>query len=662
MNNLPQVTICLLLVRLIAFLLLNIFIFSLSFAGVRSISSAEWGVFGNAEKNDNIFEFPASALSFAGFWYEGASSSPFTFSAQGQLTFTASVPDGQTARVYFRFEKNPWPDTEPSYDTEIKTIVGGSPQEFTLDIPAQGANAFSSFLFYIVDRNVPVTLEGVTVTYAETSLPQEYIDYYTPSNVQFYNDTFTFGKNLLTGEPISWQQEVNYNPYNSEIQDYLKGYTGLDDNNNLVLRIQRNGTNSYQSSRVNTQLYDGIKVGVGEKLSVEFEAQLPVARDANGLKVENVPLWPALWMMGNDQLNGSWIGWPHCAEIDVMEWSPTKPPTGGAAGYDNQANIAYHYDGTVTGYNPYSTANYYDQSDIHTKFHKWRVDIYRHDDGTTNKIEMFIDDVFISGSRYLQNNINQEFWRPSLSKDPETFGNGDKEYFLIMNIALGGNYPETSNVPSNFQYAEMVIKNVTYEVSSTTRYELELNFDPTKVTVSKNPNIDNYPPDSSVLVQAVPSNGYILSNSLYSSRTILMNEDKSFNINVNEDTNDSDGDGLNNYQEAVIYNSNLYSADSDNDNSSDYFESIAGTSLIDSSDFFYLQGFMGLSGKYTLEYDSKSNRNYSINVSDDLINWYNWKIESGNGSTQSNVFDPSVESITGLDSGSNNFFFKVDIE
>ena len=101
----------------------------------------------------------------------------------------------------------------------------------------------------------------MTVTYAETSLPQEYIDYYTPSNVQFYNDTFTFGKNLLTGEPISWQQEVNYNPYNSEIQDYLKGYTGLDDNNNLVLRIQRNGTNSYQSSRVNTQLYDGTVTG-----------------------------------------------------------------------------------------------------------------------------------------------------------------------------------------------------------------------------------------------------------------------------------------------------------------------------------------------------------------------------------------------------------------
>ena len=71
---------------------------------------------------------------------------------------------------------------------------------------------------------------------------------------------------------------------------------------------------------------------------------------------------------------------------------------------------------------------------------------------------------------------------------------------------------------------------------------------------------------------------------------------------------------------------------------------------------------MNLSGIYNIEYNSKPNRNYSISVSDDLINWYNWKTESGNGSTQSNIFDPSVESITGLDVGSNNFFFKVDIE
>ena len=61
---------------------------------------------------------------------------------------------------------------------------------------------------------------------------------------------------------------------------------------------------------------------------------------------------------------------------------------------------------------------------------------------------------------------NQEYWYPSTNKSPQLFGTGDKEYFLIMNIAMGGWYPQTSFVPSNFDHAEMVIKSVTYDISS----------------------------------------------------------------------------------------------------------------------------------------------------------------------------------------------------
>ena len=104
---------------------------------------------------------------------------------------------------------------------------------------------------------------------------------------------------------------------------------------------------------MNTQIYDGIKVGPGEKLSVEFEAQLPVARDALGNYVADVPLWPAL-CLGNDEISVHDL-FIHCAEIDVMEWSPTKSPSGSASGYETQANVAYHWDGTTYGYNPYST-------------------------------------------------------------------------------------------------------------------------------------------------------------------------------------------------------------------------------------------------------------------------------------------------------------------
>ena len=47
---------------------------------------------------------------------------------------------------------------------------------------------------------------------------------------------------------------------------------------------------------------------------------------------------------------------------------------------------------------------------------------------------------------------------------------------------------------------------------------------------------------------------------------------------------DDDGDGVNNFYEGIIHNSNSNSTDSDNDNSSDYFEFIAGT-LTDASDY-----------------------------------------------------------------------------
>ena len=70
------------------------------------------------------------------------------------------------------------------------------------------------------------------------------------------------------------------NPYNNEIQDYRRSKVGLDSNNNLILRIDRVGANLFHSSRVNSTPTDGIKVSDGEKLSIEFKAMLPEAKDS----------------------------------------------------------------------------------------------------------------------------------------------------------------------------------------------------------------------------------------------------------------------------------------------------------------------------------------------------------------------------------------------
>ena len=548
--------------------------------------------------------------------------------------------------------------------------------EFTIYIDDDDTLTTNSFI--VQDTGDPI--DSGSGNSSGGNLPPQYIEYYTPSNIEFLgSNNFTFGQNLDTGETISWKQEINVQIHNQEIQQYKGNLVGKDDNDFLVLEINRVG-GSFHSSRVNSSIYNGIKINSGEKLSVEFEAQLPVPRDSNGNYVANVPLWPALWLMGNDKLNGNWIGWPFCGEIDALEWSPVKSPEWPGQGYETQANVAYHWNSNDPdyGYNHEQTAQYYSESDMHIKFHKWRVDIYRYDDGiNTNKIEIFMDDQYISGSRFYENDNysssnsdldyyydNSEFWYPSLTKNPQTYGYGEKEYFLIMNIAMGGWYPNVYTVPAEFDHAQMVVKNVTTKTTPLVRYyTLDLNYDPAKISVTKTPNENQYEDGTSVWVQASPLTGYLLSESLWYSAVIRMDEDRSETIVAVEDTGDDDSDGLSNYEEAIIYNSDLNNTDSDYDNRSDYYEAISGTSLIDADDYFLPVGILDSLGQYKLEFNSKPGRNYSIKVSDNLINWSNWVLyESNNDSTSSYTFDSDAAGSLGLDIDSESFFFKVDIE
>ena len=145
----------------------------------------------------------------------------------------------------------------------------------------------------------------------------------------------------------------------------------------------------------------------------------------------------------------------------------------------------------------------------------------------------------------------------------------------------------------------MVIKSVNYEVSSLERFTLDLNYNVNELNITKTPEQTDYQANSQVTVVATPYEGYVLGNNDWISNTILMNENKSFNITTYPDLNDNDLDGVSNYDEAIIYGSNLDSVDTDNDSSNDYFETIAGTSLTDASDYFYANGNLSLSGIYS---------------------------------------------------------------
>jgi hypothetical protein len=121
------------------------------------------GVFGGTVYDGNYYTFPSGSEVWAGFANEDVSIYPLTFTDGGQVTFTGAT-SGTDTDVYFRFEYNPYPDTEPSFNTVAVTVSGMEGAPYTIDIPAQGGNTYSSFLLYVATPDAPVSLTDVSLT------------------------------------------------------------------------------------------------------------------------------------------------------------------------------------------------------------------------------------------------------------------------------------------------------------------------------------------------------------------------------------------------------------------------------------------------------------------------------------------------------------------
>ena len=121
------------------------------------------GTFGDAvyDVDTSTYTFPSGAQPWAGFANEDTEVYPFTFPEGGSITFTASA--AAPTSLKFKFEKNPYPDTEPSFETETVLIDSTSAQEYTVEFAAQGENTFSSFLLYLIERDSPVVVTEVVV-------------------------------------------------------------------------------------------------------------------------------------------------------------------------------------------------------------------------------------------------------------------------------------------------------------------------------------------------------------------------------------------------------------------------------------------------------------------------------------------------------------------
>lgn len=211
-----------------------------------------------------------------------------------------------------------------------------------------------------------------------------------------------------------WNVEINGSGCgNAELQYYIDDTANVAvRNGNLVLtaRVQTYAGKEFTSGRVNTQGKVAFKYGI-------IEARIKFPRTANGL-------WPAFWMMGNDIKEA---GWPRCGETDILEMGHAD---GIAAGRQEQLfNGAMHWGESPDKHiqTVGACTNSYSLQDgkYHTFSLLWTPEV----------IEMYVDG---NDTPYLSVDISR-------NGENDVWKYFHKENFILLNLAVGGNFPNIHN-------------------------------------------------------------------------------------------------------------------------------------------------------------------------------------------------------------------------
>ena len=192
---------------------------------------------------------------------------------------------------------------------------------------------------------------------------------------------------------------------NNELQYYTNNSSNVMLDNGY-LRISANeeqvGSANYTSGRIKSKDLFDFQYG-----KVEARIQVPVGQG----------LWPAFWMLG---ANIDDVNWPQCGEIDVMEHINTETVIHGAHHYNNNGH-QYSGGSVVCDANEFNVyAIEWSPLSI-----KWML----------NGVMFYEADISSSAVS------KEEFHEP---------------FFLLINLAVGGNWPGSPNASTQFPAVMLV--------------------------------------------------------------------------------------------------------------------------------------------------------------------------------------------------------------
>jgi len=189
-----------------------------------------------------------------------------------------------------------------------------------------------------------------------------------------------------------------------------------DGNLQIVAREENYESSNYTSARILTQNTFTQQHG-------RFEARIKLPRGQG--------IWPAFWMLG---ANFPTVGWPTCGEIDIMEYLGNDVKT---------IHGSVHGPGYSAG-NAVSSSYTVENARFDNKFYVFAVE------WSSSAIKYYVDD-----------NLYQTI-TPSQTNGTWVFNN---EFFMILNVAVGGNWPgypdESTRFPQTMyvDYVRVYVEN-----------------------------------------------------------------------------------------------------------------------------------------------------------------------------------------------------------
>lgn len=193
---------------------------------------------------------------------------------------------------------------------------------------------------------------------------------------------------------------------NNELQFYRRENARVNEGYLIITAKEESiGGRNYTSTRLKTQGRQQFQFG-----RIDIRAALPKGQG----------IWPAFWMLGESITS---TPWPTCGEIDIMEM------IGGAAdGRDNTVHGTLHWDTNGT----YSTAggktSLAEGAILNDNFHVFSI-IWTEESITWLLDNEAYHEIPITG------NAMDEFREP---------------FFLLINLAVGGNWPGSPDATTNF--------------------------------------------------------------------------------------------------------------------------------------------------------------------------------------------------------------------